>query len=156
MPRPLQIAILVVVALAIILTGVYGIQWLKSSLLGESREVRIVFHSAFIDDDVLEPKSKQSVSRIVVEMEIHFPYASAPDTLSDLSVRDTKEEQEEVNWGSAPVERVPIEDRNIVKFVIREAFFPTDFRAGTLRNKNGVLCAFKMPTIPFNPPANSK
>jgi hypothetical protein len=146
----------VLLVAAIILVGFLGfilLPWLKDKLFGETMDVRVNILSAFIDNEVAVPNSKETVARIVTELEIAFPYGSAPDSIADLTVRADDGTTVDINWGSREVEKHDVEDRSMTKFIAREAFFPIDFKQGMLRNKNRDLVYFKMPKLPFNPPS---
>lgn len=134
----------VVLAVVVIYGGYSAISgWLDN----RTSQVTAKVLSAILDDDVAVPNQKESVSRIVVEMEINFPYGSAPDSIAELSVKDDNEATVDVNWGSAEPEKNDIEARSMTKLIIRQAFFPTDFKQGKLMGKNGYLCYFKLPAV---------
>ncbi|MEI6232621.1 MAG: hypothetical protein WCT04_06190 [Planctomycetota bacterium] len=134
----------VVVAVVVIYGGYTLInRWLNNT----TSQVQAKILNAVRDDDVGVTGAKESVSRIVVEMEITFPYGNTPDNLDDLVVRDDNEAVVDVNWGRTQPEKNDIEDRNITKWIFREAFFPIDFKQGKLYGKNKYLCYFRMPPV---------
>ena len=150
MPR--SVVLLIVGILIVLFLGFVAGPWLKNNLFGNKMDVRVNPMSAVIDDKVNVPGSTDVVSRIVVEMEILFPYGSAPDNLSELSFRADDGSTVDLNWGNI-VERKDIEDRSMTRWYFPEVFFPTDFRQGWLQNKNRDLNYFRMPKLPHNAPS---
>lgn len=130
-----------------VLLVVGGYSLISSWLNNKTSQVQAKILSAVRDDEVRVQGAKDTVSRIVVEMEITFPYGAAPDSIAELGVRDDSEAVVDVYWGQAEPEKNDIEAKSITKWIIREAFFPIDFKQGKLVGKNGYLCYFKMPPV---------
>lgn len=150
MPR--SVILIIVAILVVLLLGFKVAPWLKDTLFGTKMDVRINVMSAVVDDKVNVPDTNETVSRIVVEMEILFPYGSAPDSLSELSFRGDDGQIVDVNWGNI-FERKDIEDRSQTRWYFHDVFFPIDFKQAWLQNKNRELFYFRMPKLPYNPPA---
>src|SRR5947209_8292416 len=93
------IIVLAIVVISVGFLGFVALPWLQTKLFGGTSDVRVTVLSAVRDDDVGVPGTKESVSRIVAEMEIVFPYGMAPDSIGELSVRDDNEAVVDVNWG---------------------------------------------------------
>jgi len=152
MQRTVIILVLVIIAVAFL--GYVALPWFKSALGLDSSEIRVNILSAFIDPEVVVPGTKgQTVQRIVAEVEIIFPYGTAPDSIMDLSVRDDEDKVVEVDWGATEPSKIDNEGRSTTKLIVRECFFPTDFKQGKLWSKTKFLYYFKMPPLPFNAPA---
>ncbi|HLX62597.1 MAG TPA: hypothetical protein VKX17_15070 [Planctomycetota bacterium] len=140
----------IVIAVVVVLVGFLGfivLPWLQKALFGETNEVSVTILSACRDDDVDSGIKGQSVSRIVAEVEITFKYGDEPDSIQDLVVKDDDNNLVEVNWGAAEPEKRPLESKNKTSLIIRQAFFPTDFRQGKLWQKDKYLCYFRMPAV---------
>ncbi len=141
--------VLGVVVTVLVIVG--GYKMISGWLNNKTSQVQAKILSAIRDDEVRVQGAKDTVSRIVVEMEITFPYGGAPDSVAELGVRDDNEGVVDVYWGQAEPEKNDIEARSITKWIFREAFFPIDFKQGKLVGKNGYLCYFKMPPVAPSP-----
>jgi hypothetical protein len=142
----------IVIAVVVVLVGFLGfivLPWLRTKLFGEANSVTLNILTACVDNDVEVPGAKgTTVSKIVAEVEIAFPYGTAPDSISDLTVRDDNNEVVDVNWGRMEPEKRDIESKGKTTLILREAFFPTDFKQGKLIYKNDkYLCYFRMPAV---------
>ena len=139
---------IIILGIVVVLVGFLGyfvLPWMQGKF--SSNDVRVTILSAVRDDNVGVPGTKESVSRIVAEMEIEFPYGMAPDSIGELSVRDDSEAVVDVNWGQNEPEKVDMEGRSRTKLIVRQAFFPIDFKQGKLWNKTRFLYYFKMPPV---------
>jgi hypothetical protein len=118
----------------------------------EQYDVKVNIISAEEDPDVAVPGTKdKTVARIVVEMEIIFPYGAAPE-INNLRVRNEDGSDARVVWGSSqhPPDHRDIEDLSQTKFIFKEAFFPIDFKQGELLDGDRHLYTIKMPKLPYN------
>ncbi len=143
----LNIVPVVIGVIVAVLVGWGGYSVISGWVNNATSQVQAHVLSAVRDDDVGVPGSKESVSRIVAEMEIVFPYGMAPDSIGELSVRDDSETVVDVNWGPNDPEKVDVEGRSMTKLIVRQAFFPIDFKQGRLWNKTRFLCILKMPPV---------
>lgn len=149
MPKGLLIFLAVAALIAVL--GFIGLPWLKTALLGESRQVRYKVTMAVDDYEVLTAKN-QTVSRTVVGLELYFPMGGAPESPKDIEVVGDEGRVIQADW-SRP-EREDLPDQGVTRWVIKEIFLPLGFRQGLLRTTkyNKELCYIKLPPVPYNAP----
>jgi hypothetical protein len=144
--------IFLAVVAAIALMGFFGLPHLKRMLVGQSFQARLNVTMAVEDFEVkVSPKSPQTVSRMVISLEVHFPMGGAPENVSELQVVDDTGKPIQVEWNKPEREDLP--DQGVTRWLIKESFFPIDFRSGILRNKyNKDLGRIIVPQVPYNAP----
>jgi hypothetical protein len=143
---PRGLIIFLVIAAVVAAGGFWGLPWLKQSLVGDTRQVKIKVLSAEEDFDCLF-KGK-SVSRTIVGLEFRFPMGGAPEGTNDIMVLDDDGRTLEVNW-SIP-EREDLPDEAVTRWTIKEVYLPINFRQGTFKTKYRDLGYVKLPPMPFN------
>lgn len=151
---PKSVLLLIVGILFVLLMAYVGIPWLKNAVgFGSRVDVKVNTIWAVRDDKVNTPDGSDTVSRIVVEMEVVFPYGSAPDSLDEIGFRNDDGSAVEINWGNF-VDRRNLEDRSETVLAFKSVFFPIDFKQGWLVNKksNRELFYYRMPPLPYGAP----
>ena len=143
------VIVIAVVVIVVGLMGYVGVPWLQNKLFGETTSVTAQILETCIDNEVEVPGAKgATVSKIVAVVEITFKYGAAPDSIQDLAVRDDENNVIDVNWGRGEPEKRDIESKGKTTLIVREAFFPTDFKVGRLVDKTGkYLCYIRMPPV---------
>jgi len=139
--------VFLLVAGALTALALWGIPVLKRKFMGESLQVRAQVLRAFEDPEV--KVGNELVRRNIVDLEILFPMGSAPSTVRELQIEDDDGRIVDVYWSNNP-DREDNEDKGVTRWVVREAFFPVEFRQGNLRNKVRVLTYIRMPPLPYN------
>src|SRR5438045_3916833 len=143
------VIVIAVVVIVVALLGFIGLPWLQNKLFGETTSVTAQILEARIDNQVGFPGAKgATVSKIVAVVEITIKHGTAPDTIQDLGVRDDENNVIDVNWGRMEPEKRDIESKGKTTLIVREAFFPTDFKVGRLVDKQQkYLCYIRMPPV---------
>jgi hypothetical protein len=138
--------IFIAIVLAIAAAGYFGLPYFKQKIFGSSMQTRVTLLSA--EEDFEVKLKNETVSRMVLSLEVIFPIGSAPEKKDDLSVVGDDGKQVRVEF-TKPDKQDDFE-KGTTKWTFRESFFPIDFRGGMLRTQYKDLGYIRVPQVPYN------
>jgi hypothetical protein len=141
-----SLVIFIAVVLLVVGAGYWGLPYFKQKIFGTSMQTRVTLLAA--EEDYEVNLKGTTVSRMVLSLEIIFPINGAPEKKEELAVVGDDGKPVRVEW-TKPDKQDDF-DKGTTRWVLRESFFPIDFRSGMLRNQYKDLGYIRVPQVPYN------